>query len=295
MTLSSMTGFARVADNAATARIVWELKSVNGKSLDIRLRTPPGLDDVAEEARRRIGAILKRGTCFASLTVQREERPPVVTINEELLARLVEVAGRYAGRDGLAPPALDGLFSVRGVVEIAEARADEAAEAAFRADVLGALDRATAALAAARGDEGRALDDVLAQRLAEIGRLTDDAERSPARRPEAVKRRLAEQVATLLDSGRELDPVRLHQEAVLLASRADIREELDRLKAHVEAARALIAAGGAVGRRLDFLAQEMAREANTLSAKANDIALNATGLELKTIVEQFREQVQNVE
>ncbi|MBN9064714.1 MAG: YicC family protein [Rhizobiales bacterium 65-9] len=295
MSLFSMTGFARVVESAAAGRIVWELKSVNGKSLDIRLRAPPGLDDLAEEARRRIGAVLKRGTCFASLAVQREERPPVVTVNEELLGRLVEVAGRYAGRSGLAPPALDGLLAVRGVVEIAEAREDDAAEAAFRGDALKALDSAVAALAAARREEGRALDDILALRLSDIARLTDEAERSPARRPEAVRRRLAEQVAALLDSGRELDPNRLHQEAVLLASRADIREELDRLKAHVEAARALIASGGAVGRRLDFLAQEMAREANTLSAKANDIALNATGLELKTIVEQFREQVQNVE
>lgn len=290
-----MTGFARVVETAAEARFVWELKSVNGKSLDIRLRTPPGLDDIAEEARRRIGAVLKRGTCFASLNVQRAERPPVVTVNEDLLAQLVALAGRYAGREGLRPPALDGLLAVRGVVEIAEAREDDAAEAAFRKAALAALDRAVGDLAGARGDEGRALDDILSRRLTEIAGLTEIAEQSPARQPEAVKRRLAEQVAALLDSGRELDSNRLHQEAMLMAARADIREELDRLKAHVEAARTLMKEGGAAGRRLDFLAQEMAREANTLSAKANDVALNATGLELKSVVEQFREQVQNVE
>lgn len=290
-----MTGFARVAETATEARLVWELKSVNGKSLDIRLRVPPGLDDLAEEARRRIGAAIRRGTCFASLNVQRDERPPVVTINEDLLAQLVALAGRYAGQEGLRPPALDGLLAVRGVVEIAEAREDEATEAAFRKAALAALDRAVVDLAKARAEEGRALDDILSRRLADIARLTGSAEQSPARQPEAVKKRLAEQVAALMDSGRDLDPNRLHQEAVLIATRADIREELDRLKAHVEAARNLIAEGGAVGRRLDFLAQEMAREANTLSAKANDVALNATGLELKSIVEQFREQVQNVE
>lgn len=295
MTLASMTGFARVAETSASARIVWELKSVNGKSLDLRLRAPPGFDDIAEEARKRIGAEMKRGTCFAALTVQRDERPPVVKINEDLLAQLVALAGRYSGVSGLQPPALDGLLAVRGVVEIVEARDDEAIETALRKAILATLDRAVADLAQARRSEGAALNDILSQRLAEIARLTDAADRSPARQPEAVKKRLAEQVAALLDSGRDLDPNRLHQEAALLASRADIREEIDRLTAHVYAAKALIAEGGAVGRRLDFLAQEMAREANTLSAKANDIALNATGLELKAIVEQFREQVQNVE
>ncbi|WP_342362936.1 YicC/YloC family endoribonuclease [Terrarubrum flagellatum] len=295
MALASMTGFARATEASGSARIVWELKSVNGKSLDIRMRTPPGFDEVAEEARKRVGAACKRGTCFASLTVQRDERPPVVRINENLLSQLVDLSSRFAGQGGLAPPSLDGLLAVRGVVELVEARDDDATETALRQGIFAALDRAIADLSAARRSEGAALDQILASRLADIGRLTNEAERSPARQPDAVKKRLAEQIAALLDSGRELDPNRLHQEAVLLASRADIREELDRLKAHVEATRKLIAEGGAVGRRLDFLAQEMAREANTLSAKANDIALNATGLELKTIIEQFREQVQNVE
>lgn len=295
MALASMTGFARVAETVAGARFSWELKTVNGKSLDIRLRTPPGFDDIAEEARKLIGAHLKRGTCFASLTLQRDERPPVVTINEALLAQLVDVSARFAGRDGLRAPSLDGLLAVRGVVDISEARDDDAAETALRRALIAALENGARALVSARLAEGAALDAVLSQRLDDIARLSDAAERSPARQPDAVKKRLADQVAALMDSGRELDPARLHQEAVLLASRADIREELDRLAAHVQAARALIADGGAVGRRLDFLAQEMAREANTLSAKANDVALNAIGLELKTIVEQFREQVQNVE
>ncbi len=290
-----MTGFARVAGAVPAARLAWELKSVNGKSLDIRLRTPPGFDDLAEEARKRIAVVLKRGTCFASLTLQRDERLPVVRINEDLLDQLVALSSRFAGRDGVNPPSLDGLLAVRGVVEIAEARDDEAAEAALRAAVLSSLDQAVKELAAARASEGAALDQILSARLGDMARLTDAAEHSPARQPEAVKKRLADNIAAILDSGRDFDANRLHQEAVLLASRADIREELDRLKAHVEAARALIVEGGAVGRRLDFLAQEMAREANTLSAKANDIALNATGLELKSVVEQFREQVQNVE
>jgi uncharacterized protein (TIGR00255 family) len=290
-----MTGFARIALSGDAARIVWELKSVNGKTLDVRLRTPPGFDDLAEEARKRIAAAIGRGTCFAALTLQRDERPPRVAVNQALLDQLVALSSRYAGTAGLAPPSLDGLLAVRGVVEIVEQRDDEAAERSLRVRIMSALDQAVAALRDARLSEGAALRGVLVARLSEMTRLAAAAEASPARRPEAVKARLADQIAALLDSGRDFDPNRLHQEAVLLASRADIREELDRLTAHIDAATGLIAAGGAVGRRLDFLAQEMAREANTLSAKANDVALNAVGLDLKTIVEQFREQVQNVE
>ncbi|MET0606786.1 MAG: YicC/YloC family endoribonuclease [Beijerinckiaceae bacterium] len=295
MPLASMTGFARAAGSGPAARIVWELKSVNAKALDIRVRVPPGLDDVAEIARKRIAEALKRGTCFASLAVQRDERPPVVKINDELLRQLVALAGKYSSRDGLRPPSLDGLLAVRGVVDFAEARDDDSAEQALRQAVVQLLDGALGDLEIARATEGAALDQILTQRLGAMTRLVDAAETAPARQPAAIKQRLMSNIAALLDSGREFDQNRLHQEAVLLASRADIREELDRLKAHIAAAGALIAEGGAVGRRLDFLAQEMAREANTLSAKANDIALNATGLELKTIVEQFREQVQNVE
>jgi len=193
------------------------------------------------------------------------------------------------------PPTLDGLLSVRGVVEAVEAETDDEARAALAARVLADLDNALAALVADRMREGRAMAAVLTGHLAEIERLAAAAEASPARTPEAIRARLAEQVATLLGATEKLDPDRLHQEAVLLATRADIREELDRLAAHVAAAHALIAEDGPVGRRLDFLAQELNREVNTLCAKANDRSLTAIGLDLKAVVDQFREQIQNVE
>ncbi len=190
---------------------------------------------------------------------------------------------------------MDGLLGVRGIVEIAEAEDDEAAVAAACAGALASLDEALAALGEVRRAEGEALALILRERLDAIERLTLAADANPARRPEAVRARLAESVAALMEAGRGFDENRLHQEAILLAAKADIREELDRLKTHVAAARALIDEGGAIGRRLDFLAQELGREANTLCAKANDVTLTAQGLELRAQIEQFREQAQNVE
>jgi uncharacterized protein (TIGR00255 family) len=184
---------------------------------------------------------------------------------------------------------------VRGVVEADEADEDETELTAVAEAILKTLDQAIAALVAARRAEGAALGAVLAERLDGIAALTQAADDNPARKPEAVRARLAANIADLLGSSRGFDEARLHQEAILLAAKADIREELDRLKAHVAAARALLAQGGAVGRRLDFLAQEFGREANTLCAKANDVSLTRQGLELRAQIEQLREQAQNVE
>jgi uncharacterized protein (TIGR00255 family) len=196
----------------------------------------------------------------------------------------------------MRPPSVDGLLAIRGVVDIDDDAASEQSEAALHADLRAGATRLVAALAAARGGEGQALNAVLDGQLAEMERLTAAADSHPARRPEAVRAKLESQIAALLDaSSAALDPARLHQEALLMASRADIREELDRLNAHVAAARELLSAPGAVGRRLDFLAQEFGREANTLTSKANDVSLSRIGLDLKSVVEQFREQVQNVE
>jgi uncharacterized protein (TIGR00255 family) len=190
---------------------------------------------------------------------------------------------------------MDGLLAVRGAVEIVEAADDEATIAAACRGALETLDVAVAALVAARRAEGAALETILAERLDAIAALTRAADDNPARKPEAVRERLARSVAELMASSRGFDENRLHQEAILLAAKADIREELDRLKTHVAAARALLGEGGPVGRRLDFLAQELGREANTLSAKANDVSLTAQGLELRAQIEQWREQVQNIE
>jgi uncharacterized protein (TIGR00255 family) len=295
MPLSSMTGFAREAGHSGPWRWAWELKTVNAKGLDIRVRVPPAFDALGEEARSRIGKAVQRGTCFANLSAARDQAPPVARINTAILDALVEALAPYDGRLGLRAPSVGSLLGVKGVVEVTDAGDDEETLKQFGGDALDGVDRAIATLLEDRRAEGRALETILGARVETIARLADAADGCPARQPEAVKARLAAQVAALVEASSSLDPNRLHQEAVLLATKADIREEIDRLRAHVGAARELMAKGGPIGRRLDFLAQEFSREANTLCAKANDVALTMIGLDLKTEVEQFREQVQNVE
>lgn len=295
MPINSMTGFARTDGTVAGQRWTWELRSVNGKGLDLRLRLPPGLDRLELPTRERTGKRFARGNLSFTLTVVREPGATTLRVNEGALAAVVEAMRVVAARIEAAPPRLDGILAIKGVIETAETEDDEVARAAFDAAVLGGLDEALERLAAARSREGAAVSDVLEAHLASIERLARAAEASPARTPEAIRARLAEQVRALLDASSALDPLRLHQEAVLLATRSDIREELDRLFAHVDQGRALLRDGGAVGRRLDFLAQEFNREANTLCSKANDNDLTAIGLDLKTVVDQLREQIQNIE
>ncbi|MBB3930880.1 uncharacterized protein (TIGR00255 family) [Kaistia hirudinis] len=295
MTLMSMTGFARAAGAGFGYRWAWELRSVNGKGLDVRLRLPPGQDHLDQPARERIGGRLHRGSLQASLSLQREASATKLKVNEELLASLLELMRRVGAEIAAAPPTLDGILAIRGVVETVDAEDDPEAVAAVSARILDDLDIALAELVVARAREGAQLGAILGARLDEVDRLRAAAETAPARTPEAIRVRLAEQVANLLGASPALDPDRLYQEAALLATRADIREELDRLEAHVGAARALLAEGGAVGRKLDFLAQEFNRETNTLCSKANDRSLTAIGLELKAAVDQLREQVQNLE
>ena len=290
-----MTGFARSDGLLSGARWAWELRSVNGKGLDIRLRLPPGHDGVEPRARELFAARLSRGNLQATLTVDADSTAQRIKINESVLDEVVRAMERIGGRLQVQPPTLDGILSIRGVVEVADAEPDEAARAAFDDAVLTGLDAALSGLIAMRAREGTALGNVLTLRIDEIERLVREAEESPARAPETIRERLAEQIALLLDAAPALDPDRLHQEAVLLAAKADIREEIDRLNAHIAAARTLLADGGPVGRRLDFLAQEFNREVNTLCAKSNDRALTATGLAMKAVVDQLREQIQNLE
>ncbi len=295
MTLSSMTGFARAQGALGAWRWTVEIKCVNAKGLDLRLRAPAGFDRIEAEARTRLAKALSRGTVFANISAMREGASVTARIDAALLAEVATAARQAAERFGLSPPTLDGLLAIRGVVETVEAGDDEASLASTAAAMLSTLDEAIAAVVAARRSEGEALRKVLAERLDAIAALTQAADDNPARKPEAVRARLAASVATLTGAARGLDEVRLHQEALMLAAKADIREELDRLHAHVAAARALLAEGGPVGRRLDFLAQEFGREANTLCAKANDVSLTAQGLELRVQIEQLREQAQNIE
>jgi len=294
MTLASMTGFARAAGSAGPWRLTWELKAVNAKGLDARLRLSPPFDAIEPDARAKLVQKLTRGTIQAGFTAQRETTTPEVRVNQDLLRKLMTAIAAIPLPEMISPATLDGLLSVRGVVEISDAAENEAEILAARASALELLDTALESLVTMRRSEGAVLATVLSARLETIAVLTQAADLSPARKPEAIQARLAQSLAMLAGNS-NFDQNRLHQEALMLAAKADIREELDRLGAHTTAARDLLTNGGAVGRRLDFLAQELSREANTLCAKSNDASLTALGLELRVEIEQFREQVQNIE
>jgi uncharacterized protein (TIGR00255 family) len=295
MALSSMTGFARGHGVSGSYSWAWELKSVNAKGLDLRLRLPPGWDAVEGPVRASAAQVLARGTVYGTLTVERQGIAPVVRVNEPVLAAVLATIKGLAGRVEAAEPRLDGILSLKGVIEVLDEDEREEERRAAEAAVIAGFGATVAELAAMRRREGETLGQVLAQRVKEIAALAARAETAPGRRPEAIKARIAEQVAMLLDASQRFDADRLHQEAILLASKADIREELDRLASHVAQVERMIADGGAIGRRLDFLAQELNREANTLCSKSNDVELTNIGVELKSVVEQFREQVQNLE
>jgi uncharacterized protein (TIGR00255 family) len=295
MVLSSMTGFARSHGACGPYAFEWELKSVNAKGFDLRMRLPPGWDELESFAKKRASEVLSRGTVYANFNVKRTNALSTVRVNEDVLASIVRIAGTLAGKIDAVAPSVDGLLSIKGVIEVVEPESDEVEDKAARDAAASAFDQALAHLVDMRQREGAAMGQILLQRMNEIEQLARKAEAAPGRKPDAVKARLAEQIGMLLEASDRFDPDRLNQEALLIAAKADIREELDRIASHVAQAREMIAKGGPVGRRLDFLAQEFNREVNTCCSKSNDIELTNTGLEMKNVVEQFREQVQNLE
>ncbi|MGB6908229.1 MAG: DUF1732 domain-containing protein, partial [Methyloceanibacter sp.] len=240
-------------------------------------------------------AKLTRGNCTLNLTLRREGGELAIRLNEAALAQALAVAERAQALSRMAPPNLDTLLAMRGVVEVAEGEVSEEEQAKLEEVLLAGLAAALGQLIEARAAEGARLAGVIANQLAQIAGLVDRAADAPARQPQAIAQRLAEQLARITESGAGLDPERLHQEALLLANKADIQEELDRLRAHVAAANELLRSDQAVGRQLEFLAQEFNREANTICSKAADIEISRAGLELKTVIDQLREQVQNIE
>lgn len=295
MALSSMTGFARSHGTSGPYSFEWELKSVNAKGFDLRMRLPPGWDEIETLARKHATELLSRGTVYANLTVKRGNALSTVRVNEDVLNSILRIAADLAGKIDAVAPSVDGLMAIKGVIEVVEPEADEAEEKAAKIAVASAFEEALAALVAMRQREGATLGEILTQRMHEIETLANKAEAAPGRKPEAIRARLAEQIAALLEASDRFDSDRLNQEALMMAAKADIREELDRIASHISQAREMIGKGGAVGRRLDFLAQEFNREVNTCCSKSNDIELTNTGLEMKNVVEQFREQVQNLE
>jgi uncharacterized protein (TIGR00255 family) len=295
MALSSMTGFARSHGASGSYSFEWELKSVNAKGLDVRLRLPQGWDEVEAFAKKRAAEVLSRGTIYANLNVKRADAGSTVRVNEDVLAAIVNVAGSLAGKIDAVAPSIDGLLAIKGVIEVVEPESDEAEDKAAKDAAAEAFEAALKNLVEMRRREGDTLGQILNQRVDEIETLANRAEALPGRKPDAIKARLAEQVAALLETSDRFDPDRLTQEALLIAAKADVREELDRIASHIAQAREMLRKGGSVGRRLDFLAQEFHREVNTCCSKSNDIELTNTGLEMKNVVEQFREQVQNLE
>jgi uncharacterized protein (TIGR00255 family) len=295
MALSSMTGFARAHGVSGAYAWSWEIKSVNAKGLDVRFRLPPGWDAVEAPVRARATEKLARGTVYANLTVERKGVAPTVKINEPVLNAVLATIHNLTGRVDAAAPTLDGILALKGVIEVTEEDEREEDRRAAEKAVIAGFETALAALVAMRQEEGATLGQLLSTRLDEIAAFAARAEAAPGRKPEAIKARLEEQVTALLSASQRFDSDRLYQEAIMLATKADIREELDRLASHGAQAQKLLKDGGAVGRRLDFLAQELNRESNTLTAKANDVELTNIGLQLKGVVEQFREQVQNLE
>jgi uncharacterized protein (TIGR00255 family) len=295
MTIASMTGFARAEGHAEGLSWVWEAKSVNAKALDMRFRLPPGFDALELPLRASIAQRLKRGNVTAALQLSRVANGGAVRLNREALAAVLAIAREVAAEIDTQPPRLDGLLAIKGVIESGEDGEDEAARDRRDAALLKSWEEALRRLADVRGAEGGRLATVLAARLGEIAELVAAAESSAAAQPETLRAQLKAQMKELLETAPSLPEERLAQEAALLIAKADVREELDRLVAHIAAARALLDEGGAVGRRFDFLCQELNREANTLCSKSADLELTRIGLALKAAIEQLREQVQNIE
>jgi uncharacterized protein (TIGR00255 family) len=294
--IASMTGFARCSGSSDGYSWNWEAKSVNGKGLDVRCRLPQGFEEIDVEARNATGKAFKRGNFNLVLTVQETSRQSQYQVNRALLDQLVETASEIrAGNDEFDKPSLDGLLAVRGVIEPVTEADDEEERRARKNEMLTRLKEVLTSLGQNRLEEGARMAEVLFEQLDTIIGLCRQAEKLAELQPDNIRQKLKEQIAELLESTPSLPEERLAQEAAVLMTKADVREELDRLQAHIEAACDLMEEGGVIGRRLDFLCQEFNREANTLCSKAADVGLSKIGLELKAVIEQYREQVQNIE
>lgn len=295
MALSSMTGFARADGADAGLSWHWEAKSVNGRALDVRCRLPAGFEGLEAAVRERAAKLFRRGNLQVSLQLAREAGATDVRINEAVLERVLAITDDLRRRLNAPPPQVELLLGLRGVLDIAEPVEGEEMAAQREAALLASLGEAFKSLAEMRASEGAKLEGLIAAQLDRIAELTTAAASSPERSPETIRARIAEQIGRIVDASPALDPERLYQEAVIAAQKSDIQEEIDRLKAHVEAGRDLLAAPEPVGRKFDFLAQEFNREANTLCAKAWGKEISRIGLELKSVIDQLREQVQNLE
>jgi uncharacterized protein (TIGR00255 family) len=295
MPLKSMTGFAR--DDGAAGRYTWfwEVRTVNGRGRDVRMRLPLGYEFLEEACRPLVNDYIVRGSCNVSLKVERLTGDQEIRLNEAALVQIARAIRRTEMLIDAAEPRLDGILALRGVLEVKEPEHSAEEMAEFTAAVQDSLRTTLEKVVAARIGEGGHLIAALSQQLDQIERLVGIVQDSPARAPEAIKARLAEQLRRLTDGDNKFSEERLYQEALLIATRADVEEELTRLRAHIASVRSLLASEEAVGRKLDFIAQEFNREANTICSKSNALDITNAGLEMKTIIDQMKEQVQNIE
>jgi uncharacterized protein (TIGR00255 family) len=290
-----MTGFAREEGEHDAFAWRWEVRSVNNRGLDIRTRLPPGMEAFEVTVRDLVGKRFKRGSFSISLNMTRTPGLTGYRLNEALLDRVLDLAERIRARTGAPPATAEGLLHLRGVLEPEEVEDGDDGRAAREAAMAESFSRALAQVEASRAEEGGRLKAVLSGQVDEISGLAATARKLAATQPDAIRSRIAGQLKELLAGATALPEERLAQEIAVMIGKADVREEIDRLDAHVAQARDMMKSGGAVGRRLDFLSQEFNREANTLCSKSQDLELTRTGLALKATIEQFREQVQNIE
>jgi len=290
--IRGMTGFGRAQGQGPWGAWVWEVRSVNGKAVDLRTNLPPGCDAIDFEARKRMKERFQRGSVQLQLKVDWTRDAATTQVDTRELARLVRLSRNWS-RSGAAPARMDGLLATPGVIK-GVSRTSAAVDEQTAKDLLAGLDAALDMLSEARAREGAGLGQLLTSMLAQMEQLSRQAGEQAGRQPELVRERFK---ARLLEIAKDasIDQDRVAQEVLVMATRADVREELDRLSAHIISARAILVSGEAVGRKLDFLCQELNRETNTLCSKSASLELTNIGLALKSLIDQFREQVQNVE
>lgn len=291
-----MTGFARTEGQNDICSWSWEIKSVNAKGLDLRCRLGSNFDNLEPVVRERAAKLFRRGNLTINLTSSKNQNANAYQINTQVVDGIIALLPELENRFGnLTAPSVADLLALRGVLEPVEDSISEEDKKALDEAVLESIDQTLSALVQMREEEGTRLRSVLTEQLDTLTRLTTEAGELAALQPDAIRNRMHEQLTEILEAVPALSEERLAQEVAILVIKSDIREELDRLKSHEGAARELLSGGGAVGRKLDFLCQELNREANTLCSKSSDVELTRVGLDLKAVIEQFREQIQNIE
>ena len=295
MTVNSMTGFARSQGTLEDLTWHWELRSVNGRGLDIRLRLPPGYEALEQPARKTLSSAFARGNVSANLTARRTTNDVEIQLNEHVLHQVLTAVEKIRALTNAPAPTAEGLINTKGVLDILDKTESTDKQDVKQNELLSGLDHAITELKAMRGSEGQQLHKIIQKQLEEIDQNVTAIKRSAANQPEKVAERFKQQIDALLGGDTSIRQDRLHQEIAILLTKADVSEELDRIDAHIIAARELLQQSSPIGRKLDFLTQEFNREANTICSKSNDITITQSGLAMKAAIDQMREQVQNVE